>query len=110
MTGRHLVVCGFPGSGKSTYVEDVRQDGDILFDLDELSKALNPDFQFFCDRPSDISKLVVGFRDELVRRIRENRIGNRRVITIVMRERTEKILAKQIGAELVVCPKADSYE
>ena len=37
---RNLIIAGAPGSGKSNYAEQIRQDGDVLIDFDALRVAL----------------------------------------------------------------------
>lgn len=37
------LICGAPGSGKSSYVQQLRQTGDLVFDLDYLGAALTGD-------------------------------------------------------------------
>ena len=39
---RSTLVCGPPGAGKSTYVDDRREPGDIVVDFDALVEALCP--------------------------------------------------------------------
>ena len=39
--GRIVMVCGPPGSGKSTYVAERRQDGDLVLDFDMLCGAIS---------------------------------------------------------------------
>lgn len=34
------VVCGFPGSGKTTYIKENSKIGDLVFDYDEIQAAL----------------------------------------------------------------------
>lgn len=38
--GRHVVVCGRPGAGKSTYVDTNKKSGDIVFDWDIIRDAM----------------------------------------------------------------------
>ena len=62
--GRAVVVCGPPCSGKSTYVEERRQPGDIVFDFDQVMRCitgLGPH-----EKPEDCIRVVLAMREALL--------------------------------------------
>ncbi len=62
--GKVTIVCGLPGSGKSTYVESARRRGDLVWDLDILLAALTglP----MREKPEDCVGLMIALRDAFV--------------------------------------------
>lgn len=72
LTGRHgatavTVVAGPPGSGKTTYVEEQAQRGDLVVDYDQLYAALAG--LAMHDRPADLRGLVLDARDAVLSRL-----------------------------------------
>ena len=98
MPRRNVIITGDPGAGKTTFAEQIRENGDIVFDLDKLAAALNPEFESYDARPPDVAALCLGFRDELARRCLVGQI-ERRVIVIVANENTGHTLALTFGAK-----------
>ena len=97
----NVVIFGVPGSGKTTYPNEIREDEDNVFDLDAIAATLNPKFAKYKDRPADVAWLVLAFRDILVRKCKNGMLNNRRIIVIVEREDMAKSIARSIKAELV---------
>ena len=97
----NVVIFGVPGSGKTTYANEIREDEDIVFDLDAIAATLNPRFAKYKDRPTDVAWLVLAFRDILIRKCKNGMLNNRRIIVIVEREDMAKSIARSIKAELV---------
>lgn len=65
------LVYGAPLSGKSTYVESVREDGDLIVDMDSIWQAVSG-----CDRyikPDRLKSIVFGVRDKLLDDVRYRR-------------------------------------
>ena len=62
--GKIFMVCGSPGSGKSTYVDRHRKPGDLVYDFDVLASALTglPMYQ----APDSVARYVNTLRDALV--------------------------------------------
>lgn len=69
-----FIVCGAPGSGKSTYVREHKHEGDLVFDLDMICSALigEPETYYFDHMP--ILDLAMRFREETLEHI-EKRFG-----------------------------------
>lgn len=65
------LVYGAPLSGKNTYVESVREDGDLIIDMDSIWQAVSG-----CDRyvkPNRLKSIVFGVRDKLLDDVRYRR-------------------------------------
>lgn len=95
------IVYGSPLSGKTTYVESVRNEGDLIVDMDAIWQCVSG-----CDRyvkPKRLRSVVFAVRDNLLDSIKYRRgkwlnayvIGGYPLIS--ERER----LAKELGAELI---------
>lgn len=65
------LVYGAPLSGKSTYVNGVREDGDLIIDMDNIWQAVSG-----CERyikPDKLRSIVFGVRDKLIEDVRYRR-------------------------------------
>lgn len=59
-----FIIYGSPLSGKTSYVNDVRVDGDLIVDLDNIWQCISG-----CDRfvkPARLKSIVFGIRDKLI--------------------------------------------
>ena len=63
------VVCGPPGSGKSTYVKERAKPGDLIVDLDDIWQALSG--QPYYDKPEGLLTFVWAARDGMMLRLQE---------------------------------------
>lgn len=95
------IIYGSPLSGKTSYVNDIKSEGDLIIDLDSIWSCVSG-----CDRyvkPARLNSVVFGMRDYLLDCIKYRRgkwlnayiIGGYPLIS--ERER----LAKELGAELI---------
>lgn len=95
------IVYGSPFSGKSSYVESVKNEGDLIVDMDSIWQCVSGCQRF--TKPNRLNAVVFGVRDYLLDCIkyRKGKWLNAYVIggypLISVRER----LAKELGAELV---------
>lgn len=69
---RHVyLVYGAPLSGKTSYVNDVREDGDLIVDIDNIWQCISG-----CDRyvkPNRLTSNVFGIRDALLEQVKYRR-------------------------------------
>lgn len=76
---RIVVVYGAPMSGKTTYVNEVMQDTDLVFDYDALTQALtNSQYQQHND---SAHKLVMDIRNKMIDHAKQTTEGTLYMIT-----------------------------
>ena len=97
-----FIVYGSPFSGKTTYVRDNMEDGDLVVDLDAIYSAVSllPLYQ----HPDPLQRTVFGIRDYLYDHIRI-RAGNWNtawVIAGLPRKDERERLAARLGASLIL--------
>ena len=94
------VVCGPPGSGKTTYVREHKRRGDVVWDQDVMMAAL-------CDLPlgekqDDCIKPLLAMRDGLVSELARHPLV-RNVWIIVSKEIYATQIAVGLRAAIVKC-------
>ena len=101
VTRKVYLVYGSPLSGKSTYVESIKVEGDLILDMDSIWQCISG-----CERytkPKELTSIAFGVRDQILQSIkyRQGRWHTAYVIggypLISERER----LCKELGAEEV---------
>lgn len=60
------IICGPPASGKSTYARQRAQPGDVIIDLDDISKAIDPNFEGWSGRSSDLLNASLRKRNNML--------------------------------------------
>jgi len=97
------LVYGPPLSGKTTYVMEHMQRGDLTVDMDALYSAvsLQPEY----DKPNELLRNVLGIRDQLLDNIktRYGKWSSAWVIGGYPDKYRREQLAQSIGAELIFC-------
>ena len=63
-------VTGVSGSGKSTYVRDHSQPGDLVWDMDTIAGDLIDGMGRKADRPSDLLYVLYGMRQVIIKGLR----------------------------------------
>lgn len=96
MTASRVVVCGEPGSGKTTYVRRFAKPGDIVWDMDAIAVALG--FEKTFPYPQDILQIMLAWRKSLLESIA---LRKRRMFIIVTDKESAERVARKIGAALV---------
>lgn len=95
------IVCGPPGSGKSTYVREHMHCGDLVVDLDELFQAIC--FQPVYTKPLPLLPYVLQLRDTLVNRLATDPTRPQSwVITQGPKMDERDQLAKRLKAQVIV--------
>ena len=94
------VVCGPPGAGKTSYVRQHAQPGDLILDVDALYMALSG--QPMYDKPAELLPFVIEARDAVIERLRQrSRANHAWVITLAPTESERQPYAED-GADVVV--------
>lgn len=93
--GRRTVVCGAPGSGKTTFVHRNAKEGDLIWDADDV--AAQNDMGVYPRSDLDVARLRT-MRDRFVERIKSDPAN---VWIIVRWPKTAQAIAREIGATIV---------
>lgn len=93
------MVWGAPRAGKTTYVAQVRDEGDMVVDIDSIWRCLGDDA---LAKPDALKPVVFSIRDAMYQAIltRMGRWANAYVITT----RPDRRLADRMGAEMIYIP------
>lgn len=95
------LVYGAPCSGKTTFVEQIAERGDLIVDINEISRAISGCTLY--DKPEKLNRQVYAIRDLLIDQIR-TRTGQWTTAFIVggyPHKLQREQLAEKVGAELV---------
>lgn len=101
---RVYVVCGEPGTGKSTFCQRFRPSTAALFDLDIIAEAMNAGWRKNDNRPVEVNALIGDWREVLVNRIAGSKFLTQCWIIIADKEKAERI-AERLSARLVTCSR-----
>ena len=97
---RVVLVCGPPGSGKSTYVAWARKWGDLVVDYDALLSALSGLPMY--EKPAGLRGFAAIARDAVIARIRGSEVGRAWVISSAAGLATRERFRSAFGAQVVV--------
>ena len=107
-----FIVYGPPLSGKTTYVRQNAEPGDLIIDMDALYTAVS--FEDLYTRPPELNRIVFGMRDWLYDQVRI-RNGNwitAWIIAGLPRKGEREQLAARLGAScvLIECDKEECHK
>lgn len=96
-----FIVYGAPCAGKSTYVKQHKQRGDLIFDIDRIWNAISGQELF--DKPNTLNNIVFNIRDLIIDNIkmRNGKWSNAFIIGGYPNKLRREQLAKELKAELV---------
>ena len=107
-----FIVYGAPFSGKSTYVRQNAEIGDLIVDLDSIYEAITPAPRYH--HTEQVKRIAFGIRDYLYDQIRTRNGGwdTAWIIGGVPRKMERERLAARLGASLVLveCDKDECYK
>lgn len=96
-----IVVAGSPGSGKSTYVKQHIKPGDLVWDYDEILKALTGQNMYY--RPEWGIDVCAAMRDALYKNIDSSaKVKKVWIITSAPKRYQREELRKRFDAEIVI--------
>jgi len=101
MRTKVTIVCGAPGSGKTTYVEQHMKSGDLIIDLDWIWKAFTglP----YYHKPSELLPFVMAARDAVLQRLDQVSDLNRAFIIAGAPKAIEReALSRRYGAKVIL--------
>ena len=96
------VVCGLPGSGKTTFCAKHKPVLAAVFDLDALAAALNPRWLHNSGRHIEVNALLGEWREVLVNKIAGSKFLTETWIILSDKEKAEQTALKLSG-RLVIC-------
>lgn len=97
-----FIIYGSPFAGKSSYVRENMDAGDLVVDLDSIYSAIG--YQPLYQHPTPLQKIAYGVRDYLYDqiRIRNGNWGTAWVIAGLPRRDERERLASRLGASLIL--------
>lgn len=97
--GTVTIVCGPPGSGKSSYVQQHRKRGDLIVDLDSIKRSISGEAAY--DTPDALLGYALAVRDCLISRIAGRRDVNAWIIgTLADRPEREALAQRTRGRKI----------
>jgi 5-methylcytosine-specific restriction protein A len=98
-----MIVCGAPGSGKTTYVNQRKRWGDLVVDVDGLFVALSGGLDWY-EKPAGLLPYVLDARDSVIAHLArgDDDLGRAWIITSEADAVKRQALAQRLGASVVV--------
>ena len=95
------IVYGSPLSGKSTYVDEVAEYGDVILDMDNIWQSVSGQDRYV--KPNQLKPVVFNIRDNILESIRYRRgsWANAYIIGGYPNQMEREQLAQKLGAELI---------
>jgi len=98
-----VFVTGEPGSGKTTYVAKHRREGELVWDMDEVSAALVPELTRGSERPQDVLQLLYAVRKTVLQQIQSGHLNRR--CWVIWSDPVEAKKRAPLNAMFVHCKK-----
>lgn len=98
-----FIIYGSPASGKSTYVKEHMEGGDLVVDLDLIKQAIS--LAYKTEATDNLVDTALAIRDKLYELIEDKKVDAKKIWVIAsLPRRQERLdLAKRLGAELIYC-------
>ena len=101
ITGNVYIVYGSPGSGKTTYVKEHMEIGDMVVDLDLIKQAIS--LQGRTDKTDNLLNVTLTIRDLLYKMIEHREVDSKNIWVVAgLPNKTQRIdLKNRLKAELI---------
>lgn len=95
------IVWGSPASGKTTYVREHKQDGDLVVDLDLIKQAIS--MSNSKDTPTNLLPVAIGIKEYIYDLIEDGDIDckNKWIVATLPNRKERLELAERLDAELI---------
>jgi adenylate kinase family enzyme len=98
---RVTIVCGSPGSGKTTYVKDHMEKGDLIIDLDWIYRAISNTENTIKDER--LVPFVFEVRDALYNRLnRPNDLRKAWIVACLPKAQDREAMSRRFSAEVIL--------
>ena len=94
------VVTGPPGAGKTTFVNEHRQSGDLIMDVDSLFQAMSSLPRY--EKPTQLLPYVLGARDGALNELERRPSVNAWLISMSPKSGERDDLRTRFGADVIV--------
>jgi len=98
-----IIVAGKPGSGKTTYVRRHKEDGDLVWDLDDVAKVIGGG-NCYPHTPQSVPVLLA-MRDAFLSSLGDMPRSHVTAWVIITDTAQAKLEAAKYGGECIVCPR-----
>ncbi|MDD3122650.1 MAG: AAA family ATPase [Candidatus Izemoplasmatales bacterium] len=101
MKSKVYIVYGSPGSGKTTYVKEHKEYGDLVIDFDLIKQSISMESK--TEAPDNLLEYAKGIRDYLYTMIEQRNIQSKNVWVIagLPKKEQRRRLASRLDAELI---------
>jgi hypothetical protein len=97
------IVCGPPCAGKSTYVQRMVREGDIVIDLDTIQRKLNPAFRSWAERTnSKLLRRAIKIRNMMLAHLSARETGCAWFIVSAPAPKERDWWQRKLGGEVVL--------
>lgn len=103
---KRYIVYGSPGSGKTTYVKQHKEYGDLVVDLDYIKKAIS--LEANKETPDNLLNVAKDIRETIYRLIEDNKVDAKNIwiVSTLPYKAEREQLAKRLRAELIYMDKS----
>lgn len=96
------IVCGPPCSGKTTFVQERRKDGDQIIDLDVISRQLEPNYRPWQQTDFELLRRAIRMRNLLLLRLSKLNTGRAWFIVSSPASEEREWWKSRLGGEVVL--------
>jgi len=105
LPGKITIVCGRPGSGKTTWCNQQASGKDLIWDLDKIAGQLHNGLARNANRNIEMNDMLGRWRDDLLKTLRTAKLTNNAYV-IISDVKKAKQVSKKYGFNLKVINNA----